>query len=92
MMMAVHVMLYSLTTCPWCRKTKQFFSDRGVPFSFLDVDTAALPDREKATATIRELTGSLQYPTVIVNGLVAQGYVPDQFADMLHQAGWTALA
>jgi glutaredoxin len=88
--MAVDVMVYSLSTCPWCRKAKKYFTDEGVPFHFLDVDTAALPDREKAKATVKEMAGSLQYPVVIINGLVAQGYEPDQYGEMLQQAGWKA--
>ena len=32
------VSLYTLSTCPWCRKTKQWFTDSQVPFDFIDVD------------------------------------------------------
>jgi glutaredoxin len=86
--MAVDVMVYSLSTCPWCRKTKKYFDEQGVSYDFLDVDTAARDEREKAVATVREMAGSLAYPVVIINGVVAQGYQPEQFADMLQQSGW----
>ena len=36
--MADEVFLYALSTCPWCRKAKQWFTDTGVPFEFVDVD------------------------------------------------------
>ena len=27
------VSLYTLSTCPWCRKAKQFFAERNIPFT-----------------------------------------------------------
>ena len=84
----IEVMMYTLSTCPWCRKTKQLFADRGVPFEFLDVDKLGRTERKEARDRIVELTGSLQYPVVIINGTVVQGYNPDQYADLLETAGW----
>jgi len=31
-----HIMLYALSTCPWCRKTKQLLSDLGVDYYYVD--------------------------------------------------------
>ena len=36
--MADEVFLYALSTCPWCRKAKQWFTEMNVPFQFVDVD------------------------------------------------------
>ena len=30
------VSMYTLSTCPWCRKTKQFFTEHNIPFKFTD--------------------------------------------------------
>lgn len=87
-MTQIDVMIYTLSTCPWCHRSKRFFDERGVPFRFLDVDTAAPPERERAVATVKEMTGSLQYPVVVINGGVVQGYDPDGFADLLEKCGW----
>jgi glutaredoxin len=86
--MAVEVMLYTLSRCPWCHKAKKYFEDQGVPFHFLDVDTAALPDRERAEAVVKGQGAPLQYPAVFVNDLFAQGYEPERYGEMLEQAGW----
>jgi glutaredoxin len=84
----IDVMMYTLSTCPWCRKTKQFFTDRGVPYEFCDVDKLKRSERMEARDKVVELTGSLQYPVVIINGTVIQGYNPDQYTDQLEKAGW----
>ena len=34
------VTLYTLSTCPWCRKAKKFFTDRNIPFTDTDYDVA----------------------------------------------------
>ena len=32
------VFVYALSTCPWCRKAKQYFEENGVVFEAVDVD------------------------------------------------------
>ena len=34
------VSMYTLSTCPWCRKTKKFFKDKNIQFEFIDYDLA----------------------------------------------------
>ena len=33
------VTIYALSTCVWCKMTKQFLSDNGVEYQFIDVET-----------------------------------------------------
>ena len=39
------VVIYALSTCVWCKMTKQFLSDNNVQYEFADVDL--LEDKEK---------------------------------------------
>jgi glutaredoxin-like protein NrdH len=86
--MADEVYVYALSTCPWCRKTKQWFTDQKVEFDFVDVDT--LPDEEQDAAADKayELSGGRRFPVVIINGDVIVGYNPDKFLQHLTTAGW----
>ena len=34
------VELYTLSTCPWCRKAKAYLSDRRVDYTYIDYDLA----------------------------------------------------
>jgi glutaredoxin len=34
------VELYTLSTCPWCRKAKAFLDDKAVKYSYIDYDLA----------------------------------------------------
>ena len=32
------VSMYTLSTCPWCHKTKKYFTDHNIPFKYVDYD------------------------------------------------------
>jgi len=89
-MTEIDVMLYTLSTCPWCRKTKRFFDERGIPYHFTDVDTLSRKERKETRDKVVELAGSLQYPVAVISGTVVQGYNPGELEAALEQAGWKA--
>jgi glutaredoxin len=80
------VFVYALSTCPWCRKTKQWFDDSKIVYDFVDVDK--LPDEEQDAAADKayELSGGRRFPVVVINGEVVVGYNPDKFLE--HLKGW----
>ena len=77
------VKLYTLSTCPWCRKAKQFFSDKCVPFDYVDVDLLEGEEQEKITDEIYKISGSLQYPVVVIDDQVVTGFNPSRYSDIL---------
>ena len=44
------VTMYTLSTCPWCRKTKKFFTEHNIPFEFTDYDLADEATQDKIIA------------------------------------------
>jgi glutaredoxin-like protein NrdH len=61
------VLVYALSTCVWCKMTKQFLKDNDVEYEFVDVDIAAEEDKDKIRKHIQEKGGVLSYPTIIVD-------------------------
>ena len=61
------VVVYALSTCVWCKLTKQFLSDNNVQYEFVDVDLLEDKEKEKIRQTILSLGGTLSYPTTIVD-------------------------
>jgi glutaredoxin len=61
------VLIYALSTCVWCKMTKQFLKDNSVEFEFVDVDLCTEDDKDKIRKRITDLGGPLNYPTVIVD-------------------------
>jgi glutaredoxin len=76
------VNMYTLSTCPWCRKAKKFFADSKVPFTFVDYDLA---DEATQRSIMQELdaAGASGFPFVKIDDEVIVGYQPDRYASAL---------
>jgi glutaredoxin-like protein NrdH len=61
------VLIYALSTCVWCKMTKQFLKDNAIEFEFVDVDLATEADKERIHKDISSKGGSLSYPTTIID-------------------------
>ncbi len=78
------VTLYALSTCVWCKLTKQFLSDNDITFEFVDVDLLDENDKSKVHETILNKGGNLSYPTTIVDDKkVITGFRKDQLKEAL---------
>ena len=78
------VTLYALSTCVWCKLTKQFLKDNEVEFEFVDVDLLDDEDRSKAHETISSKGGMLSYPTTIIDDkTVVTGFRKDLLKEAL---------
>ena len=62
-----HIILYALSTCPWCKKTKKLLDDLGVEYYYEDVDFLSDDERETATNTIKRWNPSCSFPTLVLN-------------------------
>jgi glutaredoxin-like protein NrdH len=78
------VTVYALSTCVWCKMTKQFLSENGVEYDFVDVDLLGQEDKSKAHEAILSRGGSLSYPTTIVDDkTVISGFRKDLLKEAL---------
>ena len=61
------IKIYALSTCGWCKKTKRFFNDNHIAYSYIDVDM--LPPKEADTAVAEQMKynphGS--FPTIVID-------------------------
>jgi glutaredoxin-like protein NrdH len=63
-----HVVLYALSTCIWCRRTRRFLERNGVAFDFIYVDLIEGRERDEALAEVRRWNPSASFPTLVVDG------------------------
>jgi glutaredoxin-like protein NrdH len=78
------VTVFALSTCVWCKMTKQFLSDNSVQYEFVDVDLLNEKDKSQAHATITSKGGALSYPTTIVDDkTLITGFRKDQLKEAL---------
>lgn len=78
------VMLYALSTCIWCRKTRQLLEDEGVTFDYIYVDLVDAEERESARAHIRQFSDRTSFPAIIFDEEdCIVGFKPDAIKERL---------
>jgi glutaredoxin-like protein NrdH len=64
---AGRVMLYALSTCVWCGKTKKLLNEMGVDYDYTDVDLLSGAEREAVMEAVKKYNPSLSFPTLVIN-------------------------
>lgn len=62
------VILYALSTCGWCAKTKELLTGMEVDFSFLYVDLLPKEEMEKAFEEVKRFNPKCSFPTTVIDG------------------------
>jgi glutaredoxin-like protein NrdH len=62
-----NVMLYALSTCGWCRKTKTLLDDLGVEYDYQYVDQLQGDEREEAIREVTRWNPSCSFPTLVLD-------------------------
>jgi glutaredoxin len=62
------VIMYGLSTCVWCRKTKRLLTDLGVDFDFIYVDKLEGDEEDQVVKEVRQFNPSVSFPTTVING------------------------
>ena len=61
------VLLFTLSTCIWCRKTKMLLSELGVAYDYIDVDTLDSKEQDEVVEIISKFNPTGGFPTMIIN-------------------------
>ncbi|MEM3697054.1 MAG: glutaredoxin family protein [Candidatus Bathyarchaeia archaeon] len=78
------VLVYALSTCAWCKLTKQFLKENEIEYEYVDVDLSNDEDREKIRKDILRRNGSLSYPAIIIDDkILINGFRKDKLKEIL---------
>lgn len=61
------VMLYALSTCGWCAKTKDLLRELGIEFDYTFVDLLEGKEQDDAMNTVERFNPSGSFPTLVIN-------------------------
>ena len=64
---AHHVKIYTLSTCGWCKKTKELLKALDVAFEYVDVDQLSGEDYTEATEEVKKYNPYRTYPTIVID-------------------------
>jgi len=78
------VVLYALSTCVWCKKTRQLLNDIGVSYDYEYVDLLKGTERKDALEEIKRHNAQCSFPTLIINDeKCIVGYKKDEINEAL---------
>jgi len=61
------VMLFALSTCGWCKKTKALLNELGVEYHYIDVDQLRGKEQEDVVNEMGKYNPATNFPTVVIN-------------------------
>ena len=61
------VVLYALSTCVWCKKTKKLLTELGVAFSYVYVDLLKGDEKEKVLEEMSRYNSFRSFPTLVID-------------------------
>lgn len=61
------VLLYALSTCGWCRKTKRLLEKLRVEYDYVYVDLLEEKEQRKAMKDVERWNPKCSFPTLVVN-------------------------
>jgi len=80
------IMLYALSTCGWCSKTKKLLDDLGVEYDYEYVDQLQGDEKDAAVRKVREWNPSCSFPTLVLdNKKCIVGYREDEIREALQK-------
>ncbi len=82
---AGQIMVYALSTCPWCRKAKDLLKELGIAYDFVEVDLEKGKDREEAIAAAKKFNPSLSFPILVINNKPILGFKEDEIRNAVKQ-------
>ena len=77
------VIVYGLSTCAWCKRTKHFLKDSRVNYEYVDIDLVNPEDRKKIDRELRKWKCQA-YPAVLIdNKKLIVGFKVDELKEAL---------
>lgn len=82
--LAEKVMVYALSTCPYCKRTKRFLEEHKVKFDHLDVDLLDDDKQDEVLEKIEGMTGRRSFPVVVIGEEIIVGHDEDKLRRALN--------
>ncbi|HPE63821.1 MAG TPA: glutaredoxin family protein [Methanothrix sp.] len=61
------ILLYALSTCVWCNKTKKLLADLGVEYSYIYIDLLEGDQRDRTIEEVRRHNPNITFPTTVID-------------------------
>jgi len=83
------VMIFTLSTCMWCKKCKKYLKDKNVKYRYVDLDQIGSGEKIKLIKYVREnyKPDRISYPFLVCDDKFVIGYDPNKYEELLKPGG-----
>lgn len=61
------ILIYALSTCAWCKRTKKLFKDLDIAYDYIDVDLEPEEEQYKLDEVLDKFNPTGSFPTIVIN-------------------------
>ena len=81
---AEHILIFTLSTCQWCKKCKRFLDDKKMKYRYIDVDKIDPKIKSKILNYLESTYNSrISYPFFVCESGFVAGYNPNKYMELL---------
>jgi glutaredoxin len=78
------IFIYTLSTCIWCKKTKQALADMKIAYDYVELDKHEGAEEDMLLEELKKFNPNCSFPTTVINDTKAViGFQPDKIAKEL---------
>ena len=77
------IILFALSTCGWCRLTRDLLNELGVDYRYVYVDLLEGKAKSEANKEVSRWNPDQSYPTIIINKKCIIGFQEDEIRGLL---------
>ena len=83
------ILVFTLSTCQWCKKCKAWLNERDVTYRYIDIDTIQPTLKSQLIDYILKKFGDVRisYPFMICDDDVVIGYNPGKYEELMKDGG-----
>jgi glutaredoxin len=79
-----NILIFTLSTCMWCKKCKNFLNDRNMKYRYIDVDKIEKQDKSKILDYLKSTYQErISYPFLVCENGHVVGYNPNKYVELL---------
>lgn len=83
------VSVFSLSTCQWCKRCKNYLNDKDIKYRYIDVDKVDPNEKSKILTYLKDnyKPERMSYPFLVCDDKFVVGYNPSQYEELMNQGG-----
>ncbi len=83
------IIVFTLSTCMWCKKCKRWLDEREIRYRYIDVDQISYAQKSQILDYLRENYNSrISYPFMVCdNKDIVVGYDPNRYEELMKDGG-----